>query len=405
VTQATQAPVRIGVWTQLVGQEPAVEILASAASAAAGIVEGKPIAAGAMTHAWLLTGPPGSGRSVAARTFAAALQCSTGTGCGGCPGCHTVLAGTHADVKLVVPEGLSISVAEMRALVQAAARRPTTGHWQVVIIEDADRLTEGASNALLKAVEEPPERTVFMLCAPSDHPEDVSVTIRSRCRLVTLRTPPAEAIARVLANRDGVAPELAHWAASVCGGHIGRARRLATDEGARQRRQTVLRIPLGLRRAADVFTCADQLISNSEADASTESKARDEDERSELRTAMGGDGIGKGVAGAKRSAEAAVKALEKRQKSRATRTQRDTLDLALIDLAGFYRDVLITASRSGASLTHPDHASEVAQAAAEWTPDSTLRRLEAVLTCRQSIDWNVKPRIAVEAMVTTLRQG
>jgi DNA polymerase-3 subunit delta' len=404
VTQATQAP-PIGVWTQLVGQEPALAILQAAAAAAGSIVEGKPVAAGAMTHAWLLTGPPGSGRSVAARTFAAALQCSTGTGCGGCPGCHTVMAGTHADVKLVVPEGLSISVAEMRALVQAAARRPTSGHWQVVIIEDADRLTEGASNALLKAVEEPPERTVFMLCAPSDHPEDVSVTIRSRCRLVTLRTPPAEAIARVLADRDGVAPDLAHWAASVCGGHIGRARRLATDEGARQRRETVLRIPLGLRRASDVFTCADQLISNSEADASTESKSRDEDERSELRTAMGGDGVGKGVAGAKRSAEAAVKALEKRQKSRATRTQRDTLDLALIDLAGFYRDVLVTASRSGASLTHPDHAAESAQAATEWTADSTLRRLEGVLACRQSIDVNVKPRIAVEAMVTTLRQG
>jgi DNA polymerase-3 subunit delta' len=358
-----------------------------------------------MTHAWLLTGPPGSGRSVAARTFAAALECSTGSGCGGCPGCRTVLAGTHADVRLVVPEGLSISVAEMRALVQAAARRPSTGHWQVVIIEDADRLTEGASNALLKAVEEPPERTVFLLCAPSDHPEDVSVTIRSRCRLVNLRTPPPEAIARVLVERDGVEPERAQWAASVCGGHVGRARRLATDDAARRRRATVLRIPLGLRRPSDVFTSSDELISTAEADASTESKSRDEDERSELRTAMGGDGVGKGVAGAKRAAEAAVKALEKRQKSRATRTQRDTLDLALVDLAGFYRDVLVTASRSGATLTHPDHAAEVESAASAWTPDSTLRRLEAVLACRQAIGLNVKPRIAIEAMITTLRQG
>jgi DNA polymerase-3 subunit delta' len=401
----TQAPARIGVWTQLVGQEPAVETLSAAASAAAASVAGEPTAAGAMTHAWLLTGPPGSGRSVAARTFAAALECSTGSGCGGCPGCRTVLAGTHADVRLVVPEGLSISVAEMRALVQAAARRPSTGHWQVVIIEDADRLTEGASNALLKAVEEPPERTVFLLCAPSDHPEDVSVTIRSRCRLVNLRTPPPEAIARVLVERDGVEPERAQWAASVCGGHVGRARRLATDDAARQRRATVLRIPLGLRRPSDVFKSADELISTAEADASTESKSRDEDERSELRTAMGGDGVGKGVAGAKRAAEAAVKALEKRQKSRATRTQRDTLDLALVDLAGFYRDVLVTASRSGATLTHPDHAAEVESAASAWTPDSTLRRLEAVLACRQAIGLNVKPRIAIEAMITTLRQG
>ncbi|QRP46580.1 DNA polymerase III subunit delta' [Amycolatopsis sp. FDAARGOS 1241] len=395
----------IGVWAELVGQEPAVETLSSAASAAAKIVAGEPVAPAAMTHAWLITGPPGSGRSVAARTFAAALQCSTGTGCGACPGCRTTMAGTHADVRLVVPEGLSISVAEMRALVQAAARRPTTGEWQVVIIEDADRLTEGASNALLKAVEEPPERTVFLLCAPSDHPDDVSVTIRSRCRLVTLRTPPPEAIAQVLVARDGVDPERAQWAAAVCNGHVGRARRLATDESARQRRATVLRIPTGLRRPADVFTCADQLISAAEADAGEESKARDELERSELRTAMGGDGVGKGVAGAKRAAEAAVKQLEKRQKSRATRTQRDTLDLALVDLAGFYRDVLVTTTRSGATLTHPDHADEIRSAAAAWTPESTLRRLEAVLGCREAIELNVKPRIAVEAMVTALRQG
>jgi DNA polymerase-3 subunit delta' len=395
----------IGVWTELVGQEPAMETLSSAARAAAKIVAGEPVAPGAMTHAWLLTGPPGSGRSVAARTFAAALQCSTGTGCGACPGCRTTMAGTHADVRLVAPEGLSISVAEMRALVQAAARRPSTGDWQVVVIEDADRLTEGASNALLKAVEEPPERTVFLLCAPSDHPEDVSVTIRSRCRLVPLRTPPPEAIAQVLMARDGLEADRAHWAASVCGGHVGRARRLATDEATRQRRATVLRIPLGLRRPSDVFTCADQLISAAEADAGEESKVRDESERSELRTAMGGDGIGKGVGGAKRAAEAAVKQLEKRQKSRSTRTQRDTLDLSLVDLAAFYRDVLVTTARSGATLNHPDHASEIESAASAWTPESTLRRLEAVLECREAIGLNVKPRIAVEAMVTTLRQG
>lgn len=393
------------VWSQLVGQEPAVETLSAAAEAATRIVAGEPASSGTMTHAWLLTGPPGSGRSVAARTFAAALQCQMSTGCGECQGCRTALHGTHADVRLVVPEGLSIAVAEMRALVQAAARRPTTGHWRVVIIEDADRLTEGASNALLKAVEEPPDRTVFLLCAPSDHPEDVSVTIRSRCRLVNLRTPPPEAIAQVLIERDGVGPEVARWAASVCGGHVGRARRLATDDSSRKRREAVLKIPLGLGRPADVFTSADELISAAEGDATEESKARDEAEKAELRTALGGDATGKGVAGAKRAAEAAVKALEKKQKSRATRTQRDTLDLALVDLAGFYRDVLVTGSGAEAVLTHPDHESQIVTAARQWTPESTLRRLEAVLACREAILWNVKPRIAVEAMVTTLRRG
>lgn len=380
------------VWAQLVGQEPAVEVLTAAARG------------DGMTHAWLFTGPPGSGRSVAARVFAAALQCDLEAGCGECAGCRTALAGTHADVRVVEPEGLSISVAEMRALVQTAARRPATGRWQIVIIADADRLTEGASNALLKAVEEPPARTVFLLCAPSDHPEDVVVTIRSRCRLVQLRTPPPAAIARVLVERDGIDPERAEWAASVCSGHVGRARRLATDDAARARRADVLRIPVSLRRPDDVFAFADVLITAAEADALAESSERDEAEESSLRVAMGGDGTGRGVAGAKRSAEAAVTQLRKRQKSRATRTQRDSIDLALVDLAGFYRDVL-RCSAGGGTLMHPDHEEHARAAAERWTPESTLRRLEAVLACREALQLNVKPRIAVEAMVFALADG
>jgi DNA polymerase-3 subunit delta' len=390
------------VWSGVVGQPEAVAALRAAAAAAAEIVAGAAPTSQAMTHAWLFTGPPGSGRSVAARAFAAALQCVQGTGCGQCPGCRTTMHGTHADVRLVVPEGLSISVAEMRALVQAAARRPTGGRWQVVIVEDADRLTEGAANALLKAVEEPPERTVFLLCAPSDHPEDVSVTIRSRCRSMSLRTPSAPAIARVLVERDGVDPQTAEWAASVCGGHIGRGRRLAKDPAARDRREAVLRIPSALRGLGDAFTCADQLVKAAEDEASTVSGERDTAERDALETAMGAGGTGKGTAAATRGARGALKELEKRQKSRATRTQRDALDLALIDLAGYYRDVLVASTGATVTLNNPDRAAEIRQAASSWTPESTLHRLEAVLACREAIDCNVKPRIAIEAMLTSL---
>ncbi len=405
---AGEVPPATGVWADIVGQPDAVRTLFAAAQAAHLQVRGEPAPAGAMTHAWLFTGPPGSGRSVAARAFAAALQClepGEAPGCGRCAACRTVVAGTHADVKVVVPEGLTISVREMRALVQAAARRPTTGQWRVVLIEDSDRLTEGAANALLKAVEEPPDRTVFLLCAPSDHPEDVPVTIRSRCRAMQLRTPLAGSIAEVLRERDDVGDEMAWWAASVCGGHIGRARRLATDPEARERRDRVLSIPVGLRRFSDVFTAASGLVKSSESEATSANEDRNEAEKDELRTAMGAGGTGKGTASATRGANAALKELEKKQKSRATRSQRDALDLALVDLAGFYRDVLVSRSGSPASLNHPDYASDVAKAASQWTSESTLRRLEAVLECRTALTQNVKPIIAVEAMVATLHHG
>ncbi len=395
------------VWSQVVGQPEAVEVLRASAAVAASMVDGT-FAGGStsgVSHAWLFTGPPGSGRSVAARAFAAALQCETGVGCGSCSGCRTAMAGTHADVHVVVPEGLSISVAEMRSLVQISARRPTGARWQVVIITDADRLTEGASNALLKAVEEPPDRTVFLLAAPSDHPEDVPVTIRSRCRHLGLRTPATPAIAEVLQDRDGIEPRMAQWAASVCGGHVGRARRLARDEAARSRREKVLSIPLSLRRLADVFDAADELVKAAEADASEVSGTRDEAEKEALKTAMGHGGTGKGTASATRGSAAAIKELERRQKSRATRTQRDAIDLALVDLAAFYRDVLVVSSGSQARLNHPDRERDARTAAGTWTPESTLRRLEAVLSCREAMELNVKPRIAIEAMLTMLHHG
>ncbi|GAA5145887.1 DNA polymerase III subunit delta' [Pseudonocardia eucalypti] len=384
----------MSVWADVVGQGKAIEPLLAAASSPS-----------AMTHAWLFTGPPGSGRSVAARAFAAALQCGTG-GCGECQACRTVLAGTHADVREVVPEGLSISVSEMRALVQIAARRPSSGRWQIVIIADADRLTEGAANALLKAVEEPSAQTVFLLCAPSDHPDDVPITIRSRCRLVALRTPSAPAIADVLHSRDGIDRETADWAASVCGGHVGRARRLARDTSARERRERVLALPLGLRGFGDVFNAADELIGTAEAEAADVAGTRDAAEREALAVAMGAGGTGKGVAAAQRGAKAAERELERKQKSRATRNQRDSLDRALVDLAGFYRDVLTVGfEASGVAPTHPDRAADARQAARLWSPEATLNRLEAVLACREALELNVKPRIAVEAMLTALYQG
>jgi DNA polymerase-3 subunit delta' len=383
----------VSVWDEVVGQSAAVAELGAAAE--------NPVA---MTHAWLFTGPPGSGRSVAARAFAAALQCPD-HGCGHCASCRTVMAGTHADVREVVPEGLSIKVDEMRALVQLAARRPASARYQVLVITDADRLTEGAGNALLKAVEEPPERTVFLLCAPSDHQDDVPITIRSRCRLVPLGAPAPEAIADVLVRRDGFDPETAAWAASVAGGHVGRARRLARDPDARSHRELVLGLPLRIRGIGDAFAFAGELVRTAKAEATTMSESRDVAEREEMAVAMGAGGVGKGVAAAARGAKAAERELERRQKSRNTRTQRDAIDRALVDLAGFFRDALVLGSGARVALTNPDREADIRRAATEWSPESVLRRLEAVLACRSAMDQNVKPEIAVESMMTVLQRG
>ncbi len=436
----------MSVFDDLVGQERVVALLRSVAISAAevawasdlggdlfGVLEDVPavlpdavatLAPGAaMTHAWLFTGPPGSGRSVAARAFAAALQCTAAMngggdvepGCGVCLGCHTVLAGTHADVEIVAPQGLSLGVREARDLVSRAALAPSGGHWQVIVIEDADRLTEGAANVLLKAVEEPAPRTVWLLCVPSA--EDLVVTIRSRCRVVALRTPPTDAVASVLVARDGVSPSMAEFAARAAQGHVGRARRLAIDEAARSRRHEVLQLPSALADVGGCLGAAGALVKAVGVESAEVTSALDEAETASYKEAFGeggtATGLGRGSSagaggaarGALRSATAALKDLEGRQKSRATRTQRDALDRALTDLAGFYRDVLVVQLGAGVDIANIDESAAISALAASSSAESTVRRLSAVLACRTSLDANANQLLTVEALTLALRAG
>ena len=396
----------MSVFADLVGQERVVEQLAAAAvDARQVVVSGEAGSAGGMTHAWLFTGPPGSGRSIAARAFAAALQCETAgePGCGHCGSCAQALSGAHPDVAVIVPEGLSLKVEEAREIIVRSSRSPARGRWQVTLIEDADRLTESGANALLKALEEPPPRSVLLLSAPST--EDLLPTIRSRCRLAALRTPPAEAVASVLISRDGVDPAMAEFAAQAAQGHIGRAKRLATDEEARRERRDVLSLPRSLQGVASALTAAKDLVDAAEAEAKALTSARDVVEKESLANALGAGATGKGVTGATRAGAGALKELEKRQKSRGTRTSRDALDRALVDLAAFYRDVLQLQLGTGTALVHGDLGDQAGVIARATTPESTLRRIDAVLACREALEANVAPLLAVEAMALALRTG
>jgi DNA polymerase III subunit delta' len=387
----------VNAFDALVGQDEVVAQLNAAVEAASEVVHGRP--GSGMSHAWLFTGPPGSGRSVAARAFGAALQCADG-GCGTCHECHTALSGAHADVEIVMPTGLSYSVAETRELVTRAALAPTRGRWQVTIVEDADRFTEQALNALLKALEEPPPRGVWLLCAPSV--EDLLPTVRSRCRLVTLRIPPTDAVARHL-EHEGVAPDVAAFAARAAQGHIGRARRLAVDTEAARRRRDVLELPTQLATIGGCFAAAERLVTAAKEEATAVSGALDGDEKAALREALGDTGV-RGVA-KPRGVAGALSDLEKRQRSRATRTQRDALDRALVDLAAFYRDVLVMQFGASVELVNTDLERSLSQVATTTTPEATLRRIEAVLTAREAIDANVAPLLAVEAMAVSLHTG
>ena len=349
-----------------------------------------------MTHAWLFTGPPGSGRSIAAVAFAAALICPE-SGCGTCIDCRSAKAGGHADVEIMRTEGLSIKIDEVRELMQRVAWAPSVGAWRVVVIEDADRLTESAASALLKAIEEPGARTVWLLCAPTL--SDVLPTIRSRARHLQLRTPSNSEVAQVLIERDGISPGMANFAARVSQGHIGRARYLARDESIRSRRNVILNLPLKITDISSAFAAASTLLSLATEEANFESAIKSERETQELGAAWGQGAIGRGMAtgGAK-----ALKDLEKEQKSRATRMIRDSLDGALLDLATLYRDVLMVQSGVAESLINNEIMEQISKLASRLRPEKVLQKLDAIMHARTNLSFSAAPLLTLEALMCAL---
>jgi DNA polymerase-3 subunit delta' len=376
----------VTVWDDVIGQDSAVATLNRAVT--------EP---GAMTHAWLLTGPPGSGRSVAAKAFAAALQCPD-NGCGDCRECRTALEGTHSDVDLIATEGLTLKVDLARDLVLLAARRPSLGRWRVIVIEDADRLSESAADALLKALEEPVSRTVWILCAPSL--EDVIITIRSRSRHVRLRTPPVEAVAALLVRRDGIDPGMATFVARAAQCHVGLARRLARDEGARIRRHEVIGLPGKICSVGDAVGAAADLDSIAKDEAAAASSERDVAEKARLMETLGADLSARVHPPHVRSQ---VSALEREQKVRATRFVRDVIDRSLMDLLSVYRDALIVHTGASIGLVNQDMTEQIRQLTRVLSPEQLLGCMDAIGTARERIDANVNTLLALEAMAISLQ--
>ena len=374
----------MSVWDEVVGQPRVVEQLQRAAR------DNEP------THAWLFTGPPGSGRSTAARALAAALLCEHGTGCGQCHACRTAFAGTHADVTNFVTENPQISIEEARELVVRAQDRPSVGSWRIMIVEDADRMTERTSNVMLKSIEEPPPHTIWLLCAPS--PMDVLVTIRSRCRAVTLKVPSPEDVARLLVARHGVAEERAVECARLAQCHVGVATRLALYDDARTRRQEVVSLPLSMRGVTQAVRAADSSTARRWSRSAADAEARNDEERAQLLVSMGAPETGR-VPPAIRGA---LNRLEADQKRRSRRIQTDTLDRFLIDLTTFYRDVLSVQLDTGMPLINVHLSDQIRGYATNTAAEQTLQTIDVISETRRRIRTNVSAQLAFEAMMVSI---
>ncbi|WP_300600083.1 DNA polymerase III subunit delta' [uncultured Nocardioides sp.] len=380
----------MSVWDDLVGQKPVIETLRAAASGQG------------MTHAFLLTGPPGSGRSNAAIAFAAALQCENGpgpaAGCGGCNACITTLAGSHPDVTRVSTESVQFRVKDAREMVRKSAMSPVSHRWQVIVVEDADRFNDSSGNAVLKAVEEPADRTVWVLCAPTV--EDVLPTIRSRCRLVSLATPTAPEVADFLVRRQGVAESLASYAARASQGHIGRAKALATDEATRNRRREVVSLPARLTSIGACMQAATNLADVAKEEAEAITADLDQREKSDLDRAFGYEDKGRRP----REYASALREMTDDQKRRAKRRVLDVVDRSLMDLVSVYRDAIALASRAPGQLVNEEIRPDVEEVVRTSTPELNLRRIAWVFEAReQMLEFNVPVPLALESMMVALK--
>jgi DNA polymerase III subunit delta' len=380
----------MSVWDDVVGQGEAIAVVEAAARASA--VGGSDDSS--MTHSWLITGPPGSGRSNLAFAFATALL-SPGTPAGDESTRRQVVARTHPDLSVISTEKVIITIEEVRALVTSSQFSPSVSRYRVMIIEDADRMTERTSNLLLKALEEPPPRTVWILCAPSD--ADLIPTIRSRVRSVRLRVPAVAEVAALLTQRDGVAADVAARAALEAQSHIGMAHRLATNADARSRREHTLEIALGIQSVSHAVIAAASYLELAKADAQAITEERNAEERDGALRSLGIEPGGT-IPPALR---AQLRALDDDQKRRATRSLRDGIDRIMVDLLSLYRDVLLLQLSASADLVNVAILDQVVAASRSCSPTETLMTMDAIATARRRIASNVAPALALEAMLVS----
>jgi DNA polymerase-3 subunit delta' len=370
----------VKVWEELLGQPEAIDQLRR-------IVE---IKEEGFQHSWLFTGPAGSGRSTLAKAFAAALQCEKG-GCGECSGCRLISADAHPDVRILVTDKVIISIEEVRQLVQFASLGASMGGYRIIVIEDADRMTERTSNVLLKALEEPQPKTVWILCAPSA--ADMLPTIRSRTRNIVLRLPSNEEVAQLLVQRDGIGYELAAQCARQAQQHVGMARRLALSKEARERRMQTLRELIGIRNLSGAMATAEKLLALAKKDAEDSAEEKNSAERLRLLSAYGIE-----EEKIPNNLKSEFRQLEENQKRRNTRALRDGIDRILTDTESMFRDVLSVQLSTGSELINTELGQEIAERAGATTAEDSVTVLEAISTARQRLESNVRDLLVLEAL-------
>jgi len=221
-------------FSSIIGQDRPVGILKRA------------LANNAVAHAYLFSGEQGIGKRLTALALAAALNCDAAGpdgGCGTCPACRRIAAGSHPDVHLLAPETDEIKIDQVRQVQEDLSLKAFEGRRKVLIVDGAEAMNEASSNAFLKTLEEPPGDSLIVLV--TSLPRGLLPTIRSRCQELQFQPLPRRPLAAVLRERRGLPEEDAWFLAALSRGSIGRALAMDAQEE-REARERFLSLMDGL---------------------------------------------------------------------------------------------------------------------------------------------------------------
>ncbi len=376
------------VWESIIGQKPVVDLLSRIAQSPKDIAQ-----------SWLICGPAGSGRSRVAQVFAAALNCPQ-HGCGQCDTCRAILSGSHPDVTIVTTDRVSITIDQVRELMETSEQMPVFSPWRIIIIEDVDRMSERTTNVLLKDIEEPSAHTMWLLCAPSA--QDVLPTIRSRTRIVNLAVPPLSAVAQFLRETTGVDEHKAKQYARISQGHIGIARLYATEPEAMRMRNDIIDNIVSMTRSSQAVLLADALYTSAHDQAQASVDAEVEKAQNEFRRANG-LGPDDPIDSSLRSQYNAIGKKEEVNR-RVTRLTRDVINRALTTIASVYRDVAVI--HNGAELIsgliNQEFSEEIAALSVRMSRQQAIDAISRIDVARRRINGNTPILLALEALLTSL---
>jgi DNA polymerase-3 subunit delta' len=345
-----------------------------------------------LSHAYLFLGSEGVGKQATAKVFASVVNCPKG-GCGECPICLKIQHDLHPDVVFVEPEGNFFTIEQVRELQHEVDLKPFEAQMKVYILDDVDKMTAEAANALLKTLEEPPLNVLFILLTPNL--DGILPTVVSRCQIVRFKPISVSSLISFLVSKYKVKEVDAELFARLSGGILTKAIRFAESELEHRRRKLILQIIEGvpLSDGIELAEVAEKIIEEVKKpleELKTEQKKEFEE--------------AKEIAVCSAHASRIKNVLSKKHKRRLNREESQGYNEVLSIFSSWYRDLMVLKETSNKKLlTNIDCVDLLEKQSEQISSSQAWGAIEIIKETKWRLKLNVNPQLAFEAMLFELK--